>query len=294
VVGYKSHGEPSPFHGTSVHRFLPASRYSSMIRTKAVRAFGAVSFAAFATVAAPLSAQSKGYTFEMVTKATSTSPMAAAGSGITASGIVGPDGSMRMDITAIEGAAAVSAVGDYYIFKEGRMLLIRPQTKTYIDIGEQAMSAMANLPPQLLAQMQITDINAKSEKVAGEETIDGHKTERVRTTVTYSTAVAGQTIPTSIVTDYWLAKLSIPMVNPMAGIKNALSSGPFAELVNKQIEVAPQAGAGVALKAVITQTVSAMGQQIASTTTSEMRNFKEGTVDASKIVMPEGYTKVAR
>ncbi|MGV3710763.1 MAG: hypothetical protein ACO1Q7_18215 [Gemmatimonas sp.] len=265
-----------------------------MIRNRAVRTLGAVSFAAFVSVAAPSGAQSKGYTFEMVTKTTSSSPMAGAGSGMTATGIAGPDGSMRMEITALEGTATISAVGDYYIFKEGKMLLVRPQTKTYIDIGEQALSAMSNLPPQMLAQMQITGVTATSENVAGNEQVNGFPTEHRRTTVSYSMGIAGQTIPTTIVTDYWLAKLNIPMINPMAGIKNALTSGPFAELVTKQLEVTPPAGSGLAVKAIITQTVSAMGQQIVSTTTSEMRNFREGAVDASKIVMPEGYTKATR
>lgn len=271
-----------------------------MIRLRAGRALGAASFAVFSSVAVPAQSgpavrAAAGYTFEMVTKSTSSSPMAGPASGMTATGIVAPDGSMRMDITAVDGTpSGMSAIGDYYIVKEGKMLLVRPATKTYIDIGDQAMSALSSMPPEMLAQMSITGINATTEKVPGAETIDGRATEHLRTTVSYSMGIMGQALPTTIVTDYWLAKLAVPMVNPMAGMKNTVTTGPMAELIKKQIEVAPTAANGVALRAIIKQTVSAMGQEIVSTVTTEMKNLKEGDVDPSKIMLPEGYTKATK
>ncbi len=271
-----------------------------MLRIKTGLALGAASFALFTsanlpTVTPPTAPRATGYTYEMVAKSTSSSPMAGPGSGMTSTGIVGPDGSMRMDITSVEGASsAMSAVGDYYIMKDNKLLLVRPGTKTYIDIGDLAMSALASMPPQMLAQMTITGVTATSENVPGAEAIDGRPTEHLRTTIAYNMGIMGQSLPTTIVTDYWLVKLAVPMINPMAGMKNALASGPMAELVNKQIEVAPTAANGVAVKAIITQTLSAMGQSIVSTTTTEMKNLKEGNVDVSKIVLPEGYTKATK
>ena len=269
-----------------------------MLRITVGRALGAVSVAVFASVNVPSASPSSaslsrafvptsdhaaGYTFDIVTKATSSSTIAGLSSGMTATGIVGPDGAIRMDITALEGSS-MSAVGDYYIVKDGRMLLVRPGTKTFVDVGD----------PPVAADMTISGVTVASETVAGGHLIEGRATEHLRTTVGYTQGVMGQSIPTTIVTDYWLAKLSVPMINPMAAVKNAGTSGPTAELVKKQLEVAPAASSGVALKAVITTTRSAMGRTIVATVTTEMKNVKEGNVDVSKIVMPAGYTKALR
>ncbi|MEP6833615.1 MAG: hypothetical protein ABJB74_09480 [Gemmatimonas sp.] len=267
-----------------------------MIHIKAGRALGAVSFAVFtsvnvATANAPVAPRAAGYTFVMVTKTESSSPDAA-GSTMTAAGIAGPDGSVRLDITAVAGASSgLTAVGDYYISKGGKLLLIRPATKTIVDIGD---LATAQMTPEIMAQITIADITATSEKVAGSETIEGRATEHLRTTIGYSMSVRGQSVPNTIVTDYWLAKSSIPMMNPMPGTNNAPASGPMAELAKKQSEVSPKPADGVALKKISTRTISVMGNSIVSTVTSEMKNLKEGDVDVSKIVVPEGYTKAMK
>ena len=269
-----------------------------MFRIKTGRAFGAVSFAVFTSASVPTGstpmaatsttsmpgpATAAGYTFDMVTKATSSSTIGGPPSGMTAAGIAGPDGSMRLDITALEGGA-MSAVGDYYIVKSGKTMLVRPVTKTFVDIGDGTVAA----------DVTFTGVTATSEKIAGADVIDGRPTEHLRTTVAYTHGIRGQSIPTTIVTDYWLVKLPAAMINPMTGVKYALTTGPMAALVNKQLEVAPPAAAGVPVKAVITTTRNAMGQSIVSTVTAEMKNMKEGNVDVSKIVMPEGFTKAMR
>ena len=259
-----------------------------MLRLNAGRTLGAVSFAVFTSVTPPSTpvstpVRAAGYTFEMVTKATSSSTIGGPPSGMTAIGIAGPDGAMRMDITALDGAS-MSAVGDYYIVKDGRTMLVRPATKTFVDIGDGTVAA----------DVTFTGVTATSDKVAGADVVDGRPTEHLRTTVAYTQGIRGQSIPTTIVTDWWLAKLTVPMTNPMTGVKYALTSGPMAALVMKQMEVSPTAAAGTALKAVITTTRSAMGQSIVSTVTAEFKNVKEANVDVSKIVMPEGYTKAMR
>ena len=259
-----------------------------MLRINVVGSLGAASFAVLTSVSLPSASTptpvpAAGYTFEMVTKATSSSTIGGPPSGMTATGIAGPDGSMRMDITALEGAS-MSAVGDYYIVKGGRTMLVRPVTKTFVDIGDGAVAA----------DVTFTGVTATSDKIAGADMVDGRPTEHLRTSVAYTHGIRGQSIPTTIVTDFWLAKLSVPMTNPMTGVKYALTSGPMADLVLKQLEVAPTAAAGTALKAVVTTTRTAMGQSIVSTVTAEFKNVKEANVDVSKIVMPEGYTKAMR
>lgn len=218
---------------------------------------------------------------------------AAPGFGMTTRSIVTNDGASRMDVVSVEGMSQVYAVGDYVITKDGKMLLVHPATKTYVDLMEQASTAMANLPPQLMSQMTITDVTGKSEKI-GMETIEGQETEHRRVTVSYSMAIMGQSVPSTIVSDYWLAKLSAQILNPLAPPKMEVTSGPMVELVKKQIEVTPKPTDGVPLKMVVTTTASMMGQSMGTTVTTEIKGMKQGDVDASVIVVPEGYTKAVK
>jgi hypothetical protein len=266
-----------------------------MISTKPMRAFGVLSVVILASAATPAAKRVPGYTFESVTKAAASGPMAAAapGFGMTTRSIVTNTGASRMDVVSVEGMSQVYAVGDYVITKDGKMLLVHPATKTYVDLMEQASTAMANLPPQLMSQMAIADVTAKSETI-GTETIEGQQTEHRRVTVSYSMGIMGQSMPSTIVSDYWLAKLSVQILNPLAPPKMEVTTGPMVELIKKQIEVAPKATDGVPLKMIMATTATMMGQSMGTTITTELKNLKQGDVDASVIVVPEGYTKVAK
>ena len=66
-----------------------------------------------------------------------------------------------MDIAEVNLPAGMAGpapyvVGDYFITTNGSYVLVHPATKTYVDVADQAMAAMNNLPPQLLQQMTIT------------------------------------------------------------------------------------------------------------------------------------------
>ena len=85
------------------------------------------------------------------------------------------------------------------------------------------------------------------------------------------------------------------IVNPLVGTaKSPITSGPMVELINKQIELVPKLADAIVVKSTSSTTVNMMGQSIATTVLSEMKNLKEADVEDSKFVLPEGYTKAAK
>ncbi|MEO7359137.1 MAG: hypothetical protein ABI120_02325 [Gemmatimonadaceae bacterium] len=271
-----------------------------MISIKPLRTLGVLAAAAFIVAATPAAKRVPGYTFESVTKAAISNPNAPAGTGgfgMTTRSIVTAAGASRMDVISVEGASQVYAIGDYIISRDGTMVLVHPATKTYVDLMAQATGAMASLPPQLISQMTITDVTGKSEKI-GDETIEGRPTEHRRVTIGYAMGVMGQSIPTTITTDYWLAKISAQIFNPLAPPKTeatlALAGPAMLELGRKTIELSPKPTDGVPMKMVIETAASMMGRSMGTTITTEVKNLKEGDVDASLIVVPADYTKAAK
>lgn len=270
-----------------------------MTSLKTLRTFSIVTVAALVTAAAPAVKRVPGFTYESVTKGISENPGMPAGAGnfsMTGRTIATSTGASRMDVVSVEGASQVYAVGDYIIVKDGTMSLVHPASKTYVDLMAQATGALAAMPPQMLAQMMITDITGKSE-VVGTETIEGRPTEHRRITIGYAMAMMGQSIPTTIVSDYWLAKLPAAVFNPLAPPKTEASiamAGPMGEVVRKQIELTPKAADGMPLRFSIVTSVNMMGRSLGTTISAEVKNFKEGDVDASLIAVPADYMKVAK
>lgn len=266
-----------------------------MLVSPRLRAVGLLSGALIATGFVSPSRRAPGMTYEMVS--TTTSSVSPAGNTtMTARGSVGANGAMRLEIVTVDGAAAAAyAVGDYFLTTEGQSMLVRPSSKTYVNVMDQAMSVLNNMPPELLAQLTLTGLAGTTEKLGGSEPIEGRPTEHYHTTMSYTLNMMGQAMPTTIVSDYWIAKLPIAFANPLGGgAKASVTSGPMAALMQKQIELTPPSSAGVAMKSTTVQSVSMMGQSIVTTTTSEMKNVKEADVDASTLVLPAGYTKAEK
>lgn len=271
-----------------------------MLHFKSRRALSLVAITLLTTAASPAVRRSPGITFDMETVTTAQSMMPGPPISVTlvARGMVSAKGAMRMEITSMDtppGAPAPYGAGDYFLTDGGRTTLVRPSTKTYIDMAEMVGAAMGNLPPALMAQMVIADITGKTEKLDDGTPIEGRATDHYRTTIGYSMNLMGQSLPTTVVSDYWAAKLPVKFLNPLVGgTRSPITSGPMVDLVNKQIELAPKITDGIVIKNIMSTTVSAMGQSIVTTVTSEMKNIKEGEVDDSKFVLPEGYTKAAK
>lgn len=266
-----------------------------MLVSPRLRAVGLLTGALIVTGFVSPSRRAPGMTYEMVS--TTTSSMSPAGNTtMTARGSVAANGATRLEIVTVVGAAAAAyAVGDYFLTTGGQSMLVRPSSKTYLNVMDQAMSALNNMPPELLAQLSLTGLAGTTEKLADSEPIEGRPTEHYHTTIAYSMNMMGQAIPTTIVSDYWITKLPVAFANPLSGgVKASITSGPMAELMQKQIDLAPPASAGIAIKSTTVQSVSMMGQSIVTTTTSEMKNVKEADVDAATFVLPAGYMKVEK
>jgi hypothetical protein len=268
-----------------------------MLHFRSRRALSVVALALFTTAASPAVRRSPGITFDMETVTTAQSMMPGTGGSVKVmtKGMVNTKGAMRMEVVSMEGPTSPYAIGDYFLTMDGKMLLIHPATKTYADMAELAATTMTNLPPQVMAQMTISGITGNTEKLTDVLTIEGRPTEHYRTTVGYSMNMMGQVLPTTVVNDYWAAKLPIKFVNPLMGsTKSPITTGPMVELVAKQIELMPKITDAIVVKSSSTSTVSVMGQSIVTTILAEMKNIKEGDVDDSKFVLPEGYTKAAK
>ena len=65
----------------------------------------------------------------------------------------------------------------------------------------------ASLPPEILAQASVTNVNVTTERLGAGERMQGFATEKVRMTVTYSLAIMGQAMNTMTTAEMWVAKL---------------------------------------------------------------------------------------
>src|SRR5690606_8662522 len=116
-------------------------------------------------------------TFEMESLTETKNPMSQTPTTfrLNARGMVTSKGAMRMEIVTAEGppgAPLPYAVGDYFLTLEGKMMLVQPATKTYVDIVDMASSVL-NLPPAILSQMTISGITGKTEKLDDATPIEG-------------------------------------------------------------------------------------------------------------------------
>lgn len=266
-----------------------------MLQFRSRRALALAAIAFVTTAAAPAAPRSPGFTFDVESSTLSQNPMGPpVNVKISGRGMVSNKGIMRLDITGLEGNNPTFGVGDYFLTQEGKMMIVRPASKTYIDLSEMASSAM-NLPAAVAAQMTISNVAGQTEKLTDGAPIEGRPTDHYKTTLSYSMNLMGQSLPATIVSDYWAAKLPVKFVNPLVGgEKTPVTTGPMVELINKQIELMPKIADAVIVKSTSSTTVNFMGQSMTTAVSSEMKNIKEGDVDESKFVLPEGFTKAAK
>lgn len=269
-----------------------------MLCSGPARTLGLLLLAAMTTASTPR-VFDPGITYDSTTTFTSQSPMAGSMPALTlvAHGMALADGSSRMDIVTAENAMGTYAAGDYFLTLKGRAVIVHPATKTYVDMMEVSAGALAKMPPDALSQISFTNVTSKLEKVAGDSVIEGRSTTHYRSTVSYSMNMMGQAVPSTIVSDYWLAKLPVQFGNPLAGTQTAAAAGapdasnPMAEIQKKSAEATPPFTEGTPIRVVMSTTISAQGMNIISTMTTALTNIKEGDVDASKITLPADYTK---
>lgn len=263
------------------------------------RKLGVAFVAVVSTAAIPNAFRTPGITYDSTTTYNTQSPMAG---GIPAMNIVGhgmstADGSYRMDIISADNAMGTYAVGDYFLTVGGRPIIVHPATKTYVDMMDLSSGMLSKMPPEMLSQLQVSKVDGKIEKVAGDSLIEGRRTTHYRSTMTYSIAMMGQELPTTITSDYWLAKLPLRIANPMAGTKTAPVPGtpeansPMAAITKKAAELVPPMTEGTPVLVVMSTSVNAQGMSILTTMTTSITNIKQGDIDATLLALPAGFQK---
>jgi hypothetical protein len=196
----------------------------------------------------------------------------------------------RLDIDSVSGSAPM-AIGDYMLtLDSGRIVTVNPVSKTYSD----AAAAMVAIPPQMLAQASITNVNVTTEKLGPGEAIQGYPTEKVRMTTTYILNIMGQSMNAMNVSEMWVAKLPSAITTPFDGnLPKELLEGPMKELGEKMIAARKELGNATGLKTVNTSTMTApmFPQPITTVMTVELLDLKTGEVDPATLRIPEGYVK---
>ena len=192
----------------------------------------------------------------------------------------------RLDIDSVVGQIPF-AIGDYILtLDSGRTVLVNPTTKTYSD-----GLSLAALPPELLAQAVVTNVNVTTEKLGAGEKMEGYATEKVRMTVTYALGIMGQVMNTMTVIEMWMAQLPATVTTPFDGsIPREMSQGPMKELAEKTTAARKALGTATALKTITTSSITGP-MNVTTTTTVEVLDLKTGEVDAAALRIPEGFTK---
>jgi hypothetical protein len=194
----------------------------------------------------------------------------------------------RLDIDTVSGQVPLN-VGDYVLtLDSGRVVTVSPASKSYSD----GMAGMSAIPPEVLAQASVTNVNVTTEKLGAGEPIQGYATEKVRMTVTYTLGIMGQVMNTMSTSDMWVAKLPTDVATPFdSSIPKEMSQGPMKELADKML-AARKALSGTPLKSVTANTLTGtpMGN-LTTNITFELLDVKAGDVDPAMLKVPEGFTK---
>ncbi len=192
----------------------------------------------------------------------------------------------RLDIDSVQGQIPM-AIGDYMLtLDSGRTFMVNPTSKTYSE----GIPGMASLPPEILAQASVTNVNVTTEKLGAGETMQGFATEKVRMTVTYSLAIMGTAMNTMTTAEMWVAKLPAAVSTPFDGaIPKEMSEGPMKELAEKAM-AARKTIDGTPIKTVTTAQITGP-MSITTVTTVELLDMKQGDVDPAMLKLPEGFTK---
>jgi hypothetical protein len=213
------------------------------------------------------------------------SPMSIVGHGMAIGGL------SRVDIDSVSGQMSAINVGDYMLtLDSGRLVTVTPSAQSYSD----GAGSMMALPPQLLSQASISNVNVTTEKLGAGEPMQGYAIEKVRVTTTYALNIMGQTMNSMNVSEMSMAQLPASVTTPFDGsMPKELLEGPMKELGEKMMAARKALGTLTALKSVNTVTMSSpmLPQALSTVMTIELLDVKPGEVDPAFLKIPEGYVK---
>jgi hypothetical protein len=258
------------------------------LRRRAITLF-AVALAGAVTVAALPPAPGVTYRIRMVTTPPDMPGMTMGQTVIVGHGLA--IGALnRLDIDTVTGQIPI-AVGDFMLtLDSNRMVSVNPASKSYTE----GVPGLTSLPPELLAQASVTNVNVTTEKLGAGEVIQGFATEKVRMTITYALGIMGQQMNTMSTVELSVAQLPATVSTPFDGTPpKEMMQGPMKELAEKTLAARNSLGKGTPLKTVTTTqiTIPMMGQTLTTTTTVEILDVKATDVDPALLKIPEGFTK---
>lgn len=194
----------------------------------------------------------------------------------------------RMEIDTVQGQIPM-VVGDYVLsLDSGKTLLVSPANKTFSE-GLPGLNAM---PPELLAQASLSNVNVTTEKLGAGETLQGFPTEKVRMTATYSIAIMGTVLNTMSTVEMWMTQLPATVTTPFDGstMPKEMSEGPMKELADKVMAARKSLGNATPIKVVSTSSISGP-MSLTTVSTLELLDVKAADVDPASFKVPEGFTK---
>jgi hypothetical protein len=201
----------------------------------------------------------------------------------------------RIDI--VEGSQGpVMQMGDYVLFADGDMLVVRPSDKSYLVLGIAAARAMSGQLASGAFQMSLSNVSVKLDTLAGEP-IEGRSTEHYRIAGRYDMTMAAMAgappITTTQTTEFWLADAGNIPPTPFTRAGSAAdiaATGPMAAFLQQFAAAAAELPKGkVPVRHLVTTRMTVAGTTMGTDNLVEMSGFKTVDIDLDKFVLPADY-----
>jgi hypothetical protein len=216
----------------------------------------------------------------------------------TIAGSVKAEGkSIRIDIATGDGMLFEN--GSFVVSSNGgqTMSVINPKAKTFYELDlAQLVGGADALLKQFGGALTFNVRNPKVSVTGGgdSDTIEGFQTKKSRVDSTYEIAVEGlgqpMVIRMQLATDvWWTDKVSSDFTNflQMRGFRTGV------EAVDKLIATEAGTIKGFPMKQITTTKVNLAGNEMASTSTSTVKNVRTAAIPPAVFAVPAGLTKTA-
>jgi hypothetical protein len=194
----------------------------------------------------------------------------------------------RLDVDSGGGGPmAPFSAGDFLLtLDSGRVLLVNPATKTYVD---GFTMGGGGLPPEIMAQASISGVVVNIEKLGAGDTIEGRPTQKYRMTSQYTVNIMGNSVSIGGEAEMLTAELPTKINSPFGGgMPKSMSTGPFAELYNKMLDATKQVSGSVVR---VNNVMSINGpMSMNMTQTMQLTDVKAADIDEKQLQVPDGYT----
>lgn len=261
--------------------------------TRRFLAIPALALVATAAAPSPVAVVVDGWTFTSTTKSTER------GSPETTMTVQVAGASMRVDW---QKAAPGMTPGTWMILdgETGRLTMVSPKEKTatILPVGGLA-SMLGSLGAAGLMKMEVSDVVVSTTEDGAGEPMLGFPTRKYTMKQAYAMKMSVGPIKRSgtvdNTTELWVADVPVPEQKAFEAFaknfsQNFTSAGFGGEGMKTLLdEVAAKMPKGVALKSVSTSISDQGGRKSTSTTTTEVKEFKQASIDAKVFEIPADY-----